>query len=239
MSLSPHQPELEDPSGLRWAALACDYDGTLANGGRVRPATLQALAQVQHSRRKLLLVTGRELDDLFGIFPLIALFDRVVAENGAVIYDPAKREHRLLASRPPREFLAALRKRQLEPISVGHAIVATSRGQRRIVSKLINDLGLPLRVVLNKRSLMVLPQGVNKATGLLAALHEIGVAPEETVGIGDAENDEDFLALCGYSAAVANALPALKHKVDVVTSGGHGEGVVELVEQLLNGHARP
>jgi hydroxymethylpyrimidine pyrophosphatase-like HAD family hydrolase len=237
MSLSPHQPETNATSSLRWAALACDYDGTLASGGHVRPKTLEALAQVQQSRRKLVLVTGRELDDLFGVFPMIALFDRVVAENGALIYNPATRAHRLLASRPPREFLAALHQRELEPLSVGHAIVATLRGQRRTVSKLINDLGLPLRVILNKRSLMVLPQGVNKATGFMAALHEIGVAPEETVGIGDGENDEDFLALCGYSAAVANALPALKQRVDVVTSARHGEGVVELVQHLLNARA--
>lgn len=233
MSLSPHQPTIEATSTLRWAALACDYDGTLASGGRVRPKTLEALAQVQHSRRKLVLVTGRELDDLFGIFPMIALFDRVVAENGAVLYDPATREHRLLASRPPREFLAALHERELDPLSVGYAIVATLRGRRRAVSRVIEEMGLPLRLILNKRSLMVLPQGVNKATGLMAALREIGVAPEETVGVGDAENDEDFLALCGYSAAVGNALPELKQKVDMVTSGHHGEGVVELVKALL------
>lgn len=223
---------------LRWAALACDYDGTLANGGRVRPATLEALGQVRHSRRKLLLVTGRELDDLFDIFPLISLFDRVVAENGALVYNPATREHRLLASRPPRELVQALHARKLEPLSIGHAIVATSRGQRHVVSKVIEELGLPLQMILNKRSLMVLPPGVNKATGLMSALHELGVAPEDTVGVGDAENDQDFLALCGYSAAVANALPALKRKVNAVTSARHGAGVAELVKHLLNGSAR-
>ncbi len=85
---------------------------------------------------------------------------------------------------------------------------------------------------------MVLPQGVNKASGLLGALREIGVAPKDTVGVGDAENDEDFLALCGYSAAVANALPRLKRQVDVVTAAREGAGVAELVKQLLNGNAR-
>ncbi len=242
MSLPPHQAKIgldRDPGSLRWAALACDYDGTLANAGRVRPATLEALAQVRHSGRKLLLVTGRELEELVEIFPLISLFDRVVAENGAVIYDPASRRRRLLVQRPPRKLVGALRARKLEPLSVGRAIVATSRAQQRVVSEVIGELGLPLQVILNKRSLMVLPQGVNKATGLMGALHEIGVAPEDTVGIGDAENDEDFLALCGYSAAVANALPKLKRQVDVVTSAGYGEGVVELVKLLLNGNRGP
>ena len=222
--------------GFHWVALATDYDGTLANAGHVTPATLEALAQVRHSGRKLLLVTGRELKELFDVFPPITIFDRVVAENGAVIYDPASGKRRLLAH-PPRKLVGALRARRLKPLSVGHAIVATLRDQQRVVTKVIDELGLPLEVILNKRSLMVLPQGVNKATGLRDVLDELGIAAEETVGIGDAENDEAFLALCGYSAAVANALPKLKRKVNVVTSAAHGEGVVELVKQLLNGGA--
>ena len=221
-----------------WAALACDYDGTLASAGRVRPATLEALGQVRNSRRKLLLVTGRELDDLFSVFPLVSLFDRVVAENGAVIYDPSSRKSLLLARRPSRRLVRALRARQVRPLSCGRVVVATSRGQRREVSETIRELGLPLQVILNKRSLMVLPQGVNKATGLIGALQEVGVSPQETIGIGDAENDEDFLALCGYSAAVANAVPNLKRQVDVVTSARHGAGVVELVQHVLNGRSR-
>ena len=223
---------------MAWAALACDYDGTLASAGRVRPATLEALGQVRHSRRRLLLVTGRELEDLLAVFPPVAFFDRVVAENGAVIYDPASGKRRLLARRPSRRLVGALRARRVRPLWVGRVIVATTRGQQRVVSEAIAELGLPLQVILNKRSLMLLPEGVNKATGLADALHEIGVSPQKTVGIGDAENDEDFLALCGYSAAVANALPKLKRQVDVVTSARHGAGVVELVQQLLNGSSR-
>jgi HAD superfamily hydrolase (TIGR01484 family) len=220
---------------VRWTALTCDYDGTLAEHGHVRPATVAALRRMRRSRRKLLLVTGRELDELFGVFPRLDLFDRVVAENGAVIYDPAGRNLRLLASSPPQELVDALRARRVKPLSIGRAIVATERGQRTLVSQVIDELGLRLDVILNKRSLMVLPHGVNKATGLTGALHEIGVAFADTVGIGDAENDADFLALCGCSVAVANALPALKRKVTLVTSRSHGEGVVELVNHLLNG----
>lgn len=220
---------------LRWAALACDYDGTLADSGHVRRPTLEALRRVRRSCRKLLLVTGRELDELFAVFPAIALFDRVVAENGGVIYDPASGERRLLARRLPRKLIEALRARRIKPLSVGRAVVSTSRGQKQVISTVIGQLGLPLELIPNKRSLMVLPRGVNKATGLMGALRAIGVAPADTVGIGDGENDEDFLALCGYSAAVANALPRLKRKVDVVMSARHGNGVVELVNRLLGG----
>lgn len=237
MSLTPRPAEIDFEGKLSWAALASDYDGTLANSGRVAPATLEALHQVRRSGRKLLLVTGRELKDLFDVFPPITIFDCVVAENGAVLYDPANGKRRMLAHQPPRKLVEALRARRLKPFSVGHAIVATMREHQQVVAKIIRELELPMQVILNKRSLMVLPPGVNKASGLRAALDELNLAAEDTVGVGDAENDEDFLAVCGYSAAVANALPKLKRKVDFVTSAGHGEGVVELVQHLLNGGA--
>ena len=76
---------------MRYLALACDYDGTIALDGVVDAPTLAALERLRASGRKLLLVTGRELDDLCRVFPHITLFDLVVAENGALVYWPATR----------------------------------------------------------------------------------------------------------------------------------------------------
>ena len=80
---------------------------------------------------------------------------------------------------------------------------------------------------------MVLPSGVNKATGLTAALAELGISALQAVGVGDAENDHSFLNLCACAAAVDNALPALKETADVVLKGDHGAGVAELIDRLL------
>jgi hydroxymethylpyrimidine pyrophosphatase-like HAD family hydrolase len=101
------------------------------------------------------------------------------------------------------------------------------------VLEVIRELGLELHVILNKGAVMVLPAGVNKATGLAAALDGMGVSPHNVVGVGDAENDHAFLELCACSAAVANALPALKERADLVTSRTHGAGVVELIDKLI------
>lgn len=94
-------------------------------------------------------------------------------------------------------------------------------------------MGLELQVILNKGAVMVLPSGINKATGLAAALDEMQLSPKNVVGIGDAENDHNFLSVCGYSVAVANALPTLKERVDFVTNGSRGDGVIELIEKLI------
>jgi hypothetical protein len=53
------------------------------------------------------------------------------------------------------------------------------------------------------------------------------------VGVGDAENDHAFLSLCECAVAVANALPTIKERADVVTKGEAGAGVEELVAELV------
>jgi len=80
---------------------------------------------------------------------------------------------------------------------------------------------------------MVLPSGVNKATGLRAACKELGLSPHNVVGVGDAENDFAFLELCGCAVAVANALPMLKQAADITTDGARGEGVAELAHRMI------
>src|SRR5438034_1336228 len=110
---------------MRYHALACDYDGTVAWDGNVRDRTLQSLEDLRGSGRKLILVTGRELDDLQRVFSRLDLFDRVVAENGALLYLPETRAEKVLADRPPEDFVRELERRGVGPISVGRVIVAT------------------------------------------------------------------------------------------------------------------
>jgi len=216
-------------------ALASDYDATLAFDGNIAPPTRQALARFKASSRKLLLITGRELEDLLAIVPDADAFDCIVAENGAALYWPASRHIESLATPPPKHFLETLRKRGVQPLSVGCSIVATTLPHYHGVQTTITEMGLALEIILNRDSLMILPAGVNKATGLARALRELGLPTEQVVGIGDAENDEAFLELCGFSVAVANAIPRIKQIADVITEQEHGPGVVEVIEKILAG----
>ena len=117
-------------------------------------------------------------------------------------------------------------------------IVATWQPHEMQVLEAIRELGLELQVIFNKGAVMVLPSGINKATGLDAALAELGLSPHNVVGVGDAENDHAFLARCECAVAVANALPSLKDAADVVTRGGAGAGVVELIERAARRRSR-
>ena len=218
---------------MRYLVLATDYDGTIARHGCVDDATIAALDRVRRSGRKVLLLTGRLLDDLAVVFPRLDLFEYVVAENGAVVHRPATQETRALAEAPPERFVHGLRERGVSPLSVGNVIVATWHPHEDTVLDVIRSCGLELQVIFNKGAVMVLPSGVNKATGLAAALAEMKLSPHNAVGVGDAENDHAFLAACECRVAVANALPSLAERADWVTAGDHGAGVQELAQMLV------
>ena len=220
---------------MRYLALASDYDGTLACDGAVGDTTLAGLKRFRQSGRKLILVTGRVLEDLESVFPHLDLFDRVVAENGAVLYSPAAHQKRGLAEPPPPVFLESLRRRRIRPLGNGDVIIATSRPNEAEIVTIIGELGLELQVIFNKNSVMILPSGVNKKTGLDAALAELKLSEHNVAAIGDAENDHAFLRFCELSAAVANAIPALKETADLVTRSPRGGGVVELIDRILAG----
>src|SRR5207253_2522882 len=98
---------------------------------------------------------------------------------------PASREIKLLGEPPSERFVQELRRRGVSPLSVGRSIVATWHPHETTVLEVIRDLGLEMQVIFNKDAVMVLPAGVNKATGLTAVLHELELSPHEVVGVGD------------------------------------------------------
>lgn len=223
---------------MRYFALAVDFDGTLAHDGRVRPETLAALQQLKATGRKLILVTGRRLTELESAFTELAIFDRVVAENGAVILNPTDHSVRALASSPPDVLIEHLRRANVA-FQTGHAIVALWEPHQAEAFSAIAELRLEYWVSFNKGAVMLLPAGHTKATGLEAALRDLGLSPLNAVAMGDAENDHSMLAACGLGVAVGNAVPALRLSADVSLDADHGAGVEEVAHALarddLNG----
>ena len=233
-------PEVEDfrktPSraarSMRYTAIAVDFDGTIARDGVVPPHVVDGLARLRDTGRKLLLVTGRELEELVSIFPDVRLFDRVVAENGALLYRPGSGERQPLGDPPPEELVERLVARGV-PVSVGLSIVATVVPHETTVIEVIKELGLERQVIFNKGAVMVLPAGINKASGLAVALEELALSPRNLVAAGDGENDHALLDSAEYSVAVANAIQTLRMKADRVTRETHGDGVLEVIADLI------
>lgn len=213
-------------------AVAFDYDGTIAKDGIVSENTIAAIKNVIASGRKLILVTGRMLSDLLTVFPQAELFSRIIAENGAVLYRPDTKTQVLLGAAAPESLVRSLKRKGI-PLEVGASIVATVKPHEVAVLEAIRDLGLEHHIVFNREAVMVLPPGVNKGTGLRAALLELQLSSHNVVGIGDSENDHALLQACEYAVAPANALPMVKSIADRVTRGEYGEGAAELMAELI------
>jgi hydroxymethylpyrimidine pyrophosphatase-like HAD family hydrolase len=218
---------------MRYLALAVDYDGTAASNDKLSDAAALAIERLRISGRRIVLVTGRRVADLLRVCPKIALFDLVVAENGAVIYDPQRREEMPLCAPLPGQFAERLRARGVAPVEVGSVVVATYDPHGAVMLEVIRELGLEVQVVFNRSAVMALPPGINKATGLDVALRKLGLSRHEVVGIGDAENDHSLLEYCECGVAVANAVPSVKATAAFVTHGANGTGVAELADELI------
>jgi hydroxymethylpyrimidine pyrophosphatase-like HAD family hydrolase len=211
--------------------LAVDYDGTIAAHGRLEPATARALTRVRESGRKLMLVTGRLLPDLRSVCPDVELlFDAIVAENGAIVHFPARRETRIIGGAPEPSLIAALTGLGVR-FDLGASIIATDEAFSERALTAIREAGVERSMVFNKGSLMLLPGGTTKGTGLLTALGAMELSPHNVVAVGDAENDHAFLALAECAVAVADAIPALRERADYVTRARNGQGVIELIEE--------
>ena len=133
-------------------ALASDYDGTIADDGVTAASTIAALRRWKASGRKLILVSGRHLDDLKQVLPELGLFDIAVLENGGLLYFPSMDMVRTLAPPPPTAFVERLRPRNLPEFAVGRTIVATKATEEAIVREAIDALGLDLEVSQHRRA---------------------------------------------------------------------------------------
>ena len=218
---------------MRYLALATDYDGTIATSGHLSADVTRALERLRMSGRRAVLITGRTLEELVSVCPNLDPFAVVIVENGAVLHVPSRRDTRVLCQPVPASLAHELARRGVEPLIRGRAILATRRPHEIAVLESIRDLGLELQITFNGQAVMVLASGVNKGSGLQAALRELGLSIHEAVGVGNGENDHSFLDLCECAVAVNDAVDAVKAKSDFTTSAPNGAGVVQLIDELI------
>lgn len=80
-------------------------------------------------------------------------------------------------------------------------------------------------------SLEMNAQGVTKASGLQALAGLLGISMQNTVGIGDADNDRAMLEAVGLSVAMGNGAEEIKALCDVVTADNDHNGVGKAIRK--------
>ncbi len=98
-------------------------DGTLATGGRADAAALAAIERLRRTGRRVILVTLRRLGELTSVLSSLEPFDCVVAENGALLYWPSRREITSLCHPVPESFVRVMLQRGVTSLVRGQAVV--------------------------------------------------------------------------------------------------------------------
>jgi hydroxymethylpyrimidine pyrophosphatase-like HAD family hydrolase len=219
---------------MRFRALACDYDGTLACHDRLGADVIAALERARKRGIKLILVTGRTFFELARVCERLDLFHVVVAENGGVLYMPGAAEIRDQGPPPPPRLLAALDQRGVA-CNAGRVVLGTTRDNEGAVLEALTSTGVRMHLVHNRAALMLLPLGISKGSGVRQAIHALGLSPHDVLALGDAENDLALFEACGWAACPENAVPELKERADWVLVGRNGSGIAPVLADSLQG----
>jgi hypothetical protein len=147
---------------VKLAAIALDYDGTIAVDGALDPAVREAVGSARRAGIAVILVTGRRLADLRHAAGDLSCFDVIVGENGAVLDFPASGRHVVIGHPPAAVFLEELQRRGVDFVA-GEVIVETDSASAQTTLDVVQQLQQPLILAFNRGRVMVLPQAVAKS----------------------------------------------------------------------------
>src|SRR5262249_40923856 len=215
--------------------VSCDYDGTVTSNGGIAPEVAAALGTARAQGFSTLLVTGRVVEELRTLCPDASIFDAVVAENGAIVWFPDTGRIIQLGTAPSDAFLAELH-RQGVPFHAGTVVVGTWDRHTTEVLDLIRRTGIDGQIVFNRGALMVLPSGINKATGVRRALEELGRSEHNLIAFGDAENDIPLLTMAEIGVAARDAVPGLAAQADDRVAQPNGTGIARFIHRVIDAH---
>ncbi len=226
-----------------------DFDSTLtiAQPNTVPEEVWNALRAWKAQGNTLILATGRTLPYLVGPSGIddpekLRIFDKIVAENGAVMWDPHT-DHVTLLTTPPSPLLVdRLRTALGGDLTVGYGCISAPKSRTADIEAVLGHASAKLHRIFGTTSVMYVPSGVSKLTGIQHALRELRIHPSRCATIGDGENDHDMLDRSstpfGMTVAVQNAEPGTQKLAQYVTVSEKGYGVMELLSALLARNAR-
>lgn len=84
-------------------------------------------------------------------------------------------------------------------------------------------------------SLDITPKGVTKETGVRAWCSLLDIQPHQVIGVGDSDNDIEFLKAVGYSVAMGNSTETIKKTAHKTIGLTDNDGLAVYLDSLLKG----
>lgn len=217
-------------TGMR--TLITDLDRTLTGPDlKLDEHARRMLRELREAGIRVILATGRPLVHVVQL-GLRELTDALVVENGAIVMDSSTRETHITGGDFRSQAERALgdlasRFSWNRVVGSGPRELATEAGAR------LNAMGMHFNLEFNEEHVMVLPAGVDKGTGALAALRLLGIRSRDVWAIGDGENDVPLFRIARESAAPAQATPGVSSQTTITLDGTYSEGFVEFARRML------
>ena len=104
--------------------------------------------------------------------------------------------------------------------------------QRRLMEKRLLHLGLTMTDS-EISSLECSAPGISKGYGLIKLCEYLNIPVEETIAVGDADNDINILETAGLAVAMGNANDKVKAIADVVVADNDHDGCAEAIRKYL------
>jgi hydroxymethylpyrimidine pyrophosphatase-like HAD family hydrolase len=208
-----------------------DYDRTFTDETlHVAPGLAEAIGRLREKGVLFSVVSGRKFPFMMDLYRSMGgLVDSFIAENGCIGY--AKGCRQVICEAGRRDELLQTLDREAIPYDAGDVVISVHRRYLPGVERVL-ALYPAYHVIRNVDSLMLLPHGASKATGIRWLMDMYCVSTGEMACIGDAENDVDMRGLCSLMGAVANALPAVKLESDYICRNEFGAGLREFLEYI-------
>ena len=220
-----------DPTKIQ--TIVCDFDRTLTDEALIPSAeAFEAIRKARGLGLRFIVVSGRQIDFLLSVEEISEIASALVGENGAIAYELSTRKKSSPFVKEATVIKQAFQRSGLR-FQQFDVMTSLSRRYENEVKTLIAKNKLEAEVHFNVDSIMVLPTGVSKASGLVLALDLMGAPKTGILCFGDGENDLPLFEKADISVAVANALIEVKAKADIVTSLSGGRGVAEQINKML------
>ena len=193
-----------------------------------------------------IIVTGNVVNYAYATEVLIGCSGGLVCENGGVVFKEGENNN-AVETMVDRDFVTSAEKHLKEKLGDKFNQHASHDNMYRLTEtvfyKTIDRKELDdalkdfeyldqLEIYDSGFALHITDKRVNKGTSLRYLCERNGINMENVMGIGDSQNDEDFLKETGYKIAVGNAEDKLKEISTYTCEKMFGDGVAEAIEKF-------
>lgn len=233
-----------------------DIDGVLT-AGEAQPLDLPLLAQLREMNRiaradarqpAVTLCTGRPAPYLEVMLQAIDGHLPGIFENGAGLYVPAtyrflphpdisgavtmQQVRQRLDDTLVRSGLAYFQPGKIYTLTLFATDPADTGRLLERTAVALGPLAEAIELVYSFSCLNLLPLGMHKGKGIIFLANQVGIAPENMLGVGDSDVDLPFLQTVGYAAAPGNANEAVKQLAHYISPYPTSAGVRDILHHF-------